>query len=213
VPEAAELVLTVAANDFQRDLLLPAFRARVAAQVRRLELRVIPSLAPTAELLRERHCDLIITPRPPEGSDILQKRMFLDRVACFYDKEVRSAPRTVADYTAAPHVMVVYEGGRKTQFDQEIESRGIARKLGASVPNFSGVAAFLRGTDMLASVPSLMRTGVMRGFGVAPLPCKISPLPMYVVWHRRHQEDPAQRFLRAELEAAARAVLSEIEAM
>jgi hypothetical protein len=36
---------------------------------------------------------------------------------------------------------------------------------------------------------------------------------MYVVWHRRHQEDPAQRFLRAELEETAHAVLSEIEPM
>ncbi len=37
-PKEADLVLTVAANDFQRDLLLPAFRARVAAKVRSLLL-------------------------------------------------------------------------------------------------------------------------------------------------------------------------------
>jgi DNA-binding transcriptional LysR family regulator len=211
VAEEAELVLTVAGNDFQRDLLLPAFRARVAAKVRSLLLRVIPSLAPTAELLRERHCDLIITPRPPEGSDILQKRLLVDHIACFYDAAARSAPRTLGEYTTALHVTVVYEGGRKTLFDQQIESCGVVRKLGATVPNFSGVAEFLRGTDMLASVPSLMRTGIMRGFGVMPLPCKIPPMPLYVVWHRRHQDDPAQRFLRAELEATTREVMSKIE--
>lgn len=211
-PEEAEIELTVAANDFQRDLLLPAFRAQVAAKVRRFVLHVIPSLAPTAELLRERRCDLIVTPRPPEGSDILQKRLLVDHIACFYDRDVRAAPGTLADYTSALHVTVVYEGGRKTRFDQEIESLGIARRLGATVPNFDGVAAFLRGTEMLASLPSLMRLGIMSGFGVAPLPCAISPLPMYIVWHRRHDEDPAQRFLRAELEAAARAVLKGMEA-
>ncbi len=141
----------------------------------------------------------------------MQKRLLVDRIACFYDAEARAAPRTLGEYTAALHVTVVYEGGRKTLFDQQIESRGVARKLGATVPNFSGVAEFLRGTDMLASLPSLMRTGIMRGFGVAPLPCKIPAMPMYVVWHRRHQEDPAQRFLRAELEATTRDVMIKIE--
>jgi DNA-binding transcriptional LysR family regulator len=211
-PEEAEIELTVAANDFQRDLLLPAFRARVSAKLRRFVLHVIPSLAPTAELLRARHCDLIVTPRPPEGSDILQKRLLVDHIACFYDRTVRGAPKSLADYTAALHVTVVYEGGRKTRFDEEIESLGVARKVGATVPNFDGIAAFLKGTEMLASAPSLMRLGIMRGFGVAPLPCAISPLPMYIVWHRRHDEDPAQRLLRAELEAAARAVLKSIDA-
>jgi DNA-binding transcriptional LysR family regulator len=210
VAQEAEIELTVAANDFQRDLLLPAFRARIASKVRRFLLHVIPSLAPSADLLRERHCELIITPRPPEGSDILQKRLLVDHIACFYDVEARAAPRTLADYTAAPHVTVVYEGGRKTRFDQEIESQGVTRKLGATVPNFSGVPAFLRGTDMLASLPSLMRLGIMRGFGVAPLPCKISAMPMYLVWHRRHDEDPGHRFVRAELEETARTVMREI---
>jgi hypothetical protein len=39
-------------------------------------------------------CQLIITPRPPEGSDILQKRLFEDRYGVFYDPA--SAPRRPA---------------------------------------------------------------------------------------------------------------------
>ena len=61
---------------------------------------------------------------------------------------------------------------------------------------------------MLASLPSLMRTGIMRGFGSSPLPCKIGALPMYMVWHRRDLEDPASRWLRDELEATAHDVMA-----
>jgi DNA-binding transcriptional LysR family regulator len=210
-PADAEIELTIAANDFQRDLLLPGFRARLAAKVRRLTVHVIASEAPSPELLRERHVDLIITPRPPEGSDILQKRLLIDRVACFYDARARERPRSLKDYAAALHVSVVYESGRRTLFDEEIERCGVVRRMGATVPNFSGVAAFLEGSDMLASVPSLMRTGIMRGFGVAPLPVKISPTPMYLVWHLSHHDDPAQRFVREELEAATRDRLIQIK--
>ncbi|MFZ1989491.1 MAG: LysR family transcriptional regulator [Alphaproteobacteria bacterium] len=210
-PATAAIHLAIAANDFQRDLLLPSFHARVSARVKRLSIEIIPSEAPSAEMLRERHADLVITPRPPEGTDILQKRLLVDKVACFYDARARERPRSLKDYLAARHVAVVYEGGRKTLFDQEIEWVAGLREMSVTVPNFSGVAAFLEGSTMIASLPSLMRTGIMRGFGMSPLPCKISPLPMYMVWHRRDLEDPASRWLRDELEATAHEVMAGVK--
>jgi len=57
----------------------------VRAQARGFTLRVIRSGVPTADLLREEHCQLIITPRPPEGTDILQKQLFEDSYRVFYD--------------------------------------------------------------------------------------------------------------------------------
>lgn len=211
-PAETEIRLAIAANDFQRDLLLPEFRARVAAKLKRLSIEVIPSEAPTTEMLRQRHADLVITPRPPEGVDILQKRLLTDKIACFFDKRSRTAPKSLKEYLSAKHVEVIYEGGRKTLFDQEIERVAGARQMCVSVPNFSGVAAFLQGSDMLASLPSLMRTGIMRGFGTSALPCKIGSLPMYMVWHRRDLEDPASRWLREELEATARDVMARVRA-
>lgn len=208
IPEETQLVLTVAANDFQRDLLLPAFQQRLTERVKMLRLIVIPSRAPTAEMLREGRCDLIVTPRPPEGSDIVQKRLLVDRFACFFDSSRREAPSTLEEYLAARHVTVVYEDGRRLVFDDQLESRGLTRRIGVAVTDFAGVAAFLRGTDMLASVPSLLRAGAMRAFGVAPLPFPAPDLSMYLVWHRRHQDDPAHVWLRGELEAVANALVT-----
>jgi DNA-binding transcriptional LysR family regulator len=204
------LVLTVAANDFQRDLLLPAFQRRLTPQLRSLRLIVIPSRAPTAEMLREGRCELIITPRPPDGSDILQKRLLTDRFVCFFDPRERGAPATVEDYLAARHVTVAYEDGRRLEFDELLEARGLARIVGVAVPNFGGVGAFLRGTDMLASLPSLLRTGPLAGFASAPLPLSAPEVSMYLVWHRRHHDDPAHAWLRAELEEVAREVAGEM---
>ncbi len=47
-------------------------------------------------LLREQGCHLILTPRPPEGADILQKRLFEDRYVVFHDPAQRAAPATRA---------------------------------------------------------------------------------------------------------------------
>jgi DNA-binding transcriptional LysR family regulator len=202
-PEDTDLVLTVAANDFQRDLLLPALQRRVTARLKSLRLIVIPSRAPTADMLRERRCDLIITPRPPEGSDILQKRLLTDHYVCFFDRRERGAPQTLEEYLEARHVTVAYEDGRRLEFDELLEARGLSRVVGVAVPNFGGIADFLRGTGMLASLPSLLRLGPLGRFGIAPLPLSTPDISMYSVWHRRHHDDPAHIWLRSELEQVA----------
>ncbi|MBW4053602.1 MAG: LysR family transcriptional regulator [Proteobacteria bacterium] len=206
-PQDTELIVTVAANDFQRDLLLPALQRRLAARLKDFRLIVIPSRAPTPELLREGRCDLIITPRPPEASDILQKRLLTDRYVCFFDSRQRAAPATLAEYLAGRHVTVAYEDGRRLEFDDLLEARGLSRPVAVAVPNFGGIAAFLRGTDMLASLPSLLSLGALAGFAIAPLPLSAPEVAMYAVWHRRHHEDPAHLWLRAELEEVAAGIL------
>lgn len=202
-PATAEFPVTVAANDFQRDLFLPEFFRRITAVAPGLRMRVIPSGVPTADILREARCDLLITPRPPAGADIFQKRLLADRWVCFYDGAARPAPRTEADYFRARHVSVVYERGDRLAFDSGLEQRGRKRDFAVTVPNFSGVPVFLRGSAYLATLPGLTRTGIMRGFDSAPLPFDFPEMPMYLVWHRRHHLDPAYGWLRSVLQEVA----------
>lgn len=195
--------VTVAANDLQRDLLLPTVLAALQAQAPGLALRVIPSGVPTPELLRDGHCQLVISPRPPEAADLVQKRLFEDRHAVFYDADQRQAPSDLADYLAAEHVTVVYEPRRRLDLDQVLAERGVVRRFVASVPGYAGVAAFVRGSARLTTAPSLLGRGLLQGLAMAepPLPCP--PLPMYLVWHLRHQADPMHQWLRQAVEAAA----------
>jgi len=210
-PASARLSLTIAANDFQRDLLLPSFYRRVAAKVRSLNLRVIPSQSPTPAMLRENRCDLLVTPLPPSGIDIVQKRLLQDHYVCYYDSRARPAPASHADYLAARHITVVYTDNERLDFDRRLEASGLHRDIAISVPSFSGVPAFLRGSDMLASMPSLLAPDVMRGFASVPIPLPsragaLAKLPMFMVWHQRYQKDPAHLWLREELEQTCRLV-------
>jgi len=104
--------ITIAANDLQRDVLLPPLLARLRTEAPGVTLRVLPSNVPSVDMLRSGQCDLVISPRPPEGSDIVQKRLFEDRYRVFYDAAERSAPVTEADYLTADHATVAYDGRR-----------------------------------------------------------------------------------------------------
>lgn len=196
--------VTIAANDFQRDALLPALMQRLRQAAPGLSLRVIPSDVPTPEMLRQQQCQLIISPRPPEGADILQKRLFADRYRVFYDPALRSAPTTADDYLAAEHVTVVYAPQRPLELDALLLSRGVVRRFAVQVPGFSGLPSFIAGTPWLATVPGLLQNHLMRDLASAPVPVPCPEMPMYMIWHQRHQQDPAHQWLRQQLEAVAR---------
>ena len=203
-PARWQTTFTIAANDFQRDALLPALMQRLRERAPGVSLRVIASDVPTPEMLRQQHCQLIISPRPPEGTDIVQKRLFADRYRVFYDPAVRQAPRTRKDYLAAEHVTVLYAPQRPLDLDQHLQAKGIERRFRIMVPGFAGLPAFMRGTDLLATVPGLMRDHLMRGLADAEVPLPCPAMPMYMIWHLRHQQDAAHRWLRAQLEDIAR---------
>ncbi|MBP6276413.1 MAG: LysR family transcriptional regulator [Limnohabitans sp.] len=200
--------VTIAANDFQRDALLPALMQRLRETAPSVSLRVIPSDVPTPEMLRQQHCQLIISPRPPEGADILQKRLFADRYRVFYDPAVRSAPTTAEDYLAAEHVTVVYTPQRPLDLDALLLSRGVVRRFAVQVPGFSGLPSFIAGTPWLATVPGLLQNHLMRDLASAPVPVPCPDMPMYMIWHQRHQQDPAHQWLRQQLEAVARPLVT-----
>jgi len=199
---------TIAANDLQRDLLLPPLLRRLRAAAPGVTLRVLPSNAPQPSLLRDEGCHLVVTPRPPQGSDIFQKRLFEDRHVVFYDPAHTQPPRTQAAWLAAEHVSVLYDGRRGLHFDEWLLSEGLQRPLVAAVPGMAALASLVRGGPWIATAPSLLAEGALRGLGVAELPFAAPPLRMYAVWHLRHQADPVMRWLRAELEAVVTEVLA-----
>ncbi|WP_205960651.1 LysR family transcriptional regulator [Ramlibacter rhizophilus] len=198
-PARWEAVVTIAANDFQRDLLLPPLASRLRVRAPGVVLRVIPSGVPRLEMLRRDECQLVISPRPPDGADVLQQRLFTDRWRVFYDPSRRAPPRLREEYLAASHATVVYDPHRGIELDQRLEASGLHRRFAVMVPGFAALAAFLRGSELVATAPGLLARHTLTGLAHCEPPVPCEPLPMYALWHLRHQHEPAHQWLRAQL--------------
>jgi DNA-binding transcriptional LysR family regulator len=209
-PARWQTTVTIAANDFQRDLLLPPLAARLRVAAPGVALRVIPSAVPRLEMLRADDCQLVISPRPPDGADIVQKRLFEDQYRVFYDASVRGAPRDEAEYLAADHATVVYDPRRSLDLDQHLAARGLARRFTVMVPSFSALPAFVRGTPLLTTAPALLARHSLSGLASCPPPVPCPPMPMYLIWHARYQQDAAHRWLRSQLEAVVAPALAKV---
>lgn len=205
-PSDSRMSLTIAANDFQRDLLLPALHRRLREALADLTLDIVPSGMPTPDILAKGHADLLITPHPPDGAQMYQRQLLVDRQVCFFDPAIRRAPRTRAAYLAARHITLTFGPGEHARLDSHLREQGVNRKIELRVSNFSAIPPFLRGTDLVATLPSLLKLGPMQDFSSCVAPVDTGPFAMYAVWHRRVHQDPAHRWLRDELYACANAL-------
>lgn len=198
-PARWRCTFTIAANDFQREVLLPPLMAWLRRQAPGVVLRVIASNIPSLDMLRQEHCQLVISPRPPDGGDVMQKRLFEDDYCVYFDASQRDAPRSLAEYLAAQHITVLYEPRRPLDLDQWLSSQGIARNFQVLVPGLAALPAFVRGTQLLATAPSLLHQHLFKDLSQANTPMPCPKMPMYMVWHKRYQDDPSHRWLRSGL--------------
>ena len=189
----------LAADDVQRDFILPAFFKRVRAEAPGVSFDVIPSHSSSLDILREDRCQLMIIPHPPEAADVIQRRLLTDHYVCYYDSECREAPSTLEAYLAAQHVAVVLAGSRSLLVDKAIGELGLDRNIFLTLPNFAGISEFIRGTDLLATLPSLLGGNGMQGMACHTLPFESPELNMYMLWHKRYQTSPSHRWLRQTL--------------
>ncbi len=173
-PTRWRATFAIAANDLQRDALLPALLARLRERAPGVALRVIPSDVPTPEMLRAERCNLIVSPRPPEAADVMQKRLFEDSYRVFYDPARRRAPRTRAEYLAAGHVTVVYEPRRALDLDAHSRPGG---SRGASPSRFPASPACPPSCAALTSSRLPRACSGSGSFRASPAPRRRSPAP------------------------------------
>jgi len=195
-PGQLQRTLTIAANDLQRDLLLPALLQRLRSQAPEIRLRVLPSDVPSADILRGQAVELVISPRLPDTSDIKHRRLFSDSYRVFYDPKVRRPPRSLRQYLQSEHVAVVHTTQQRLELDELLLRKGMDRDFAVTLSSFGGVPGFILGTDRLATLPGRLRQGLLRGLGDAAPPFPTPDMPMYAAWHIRHQDDPVHRWLR-----------------
>lgn len=198
-PAEAELKWAVAANDFQRDLLMPAFYQRVSTQVADFSLHIEPSEIPTVNSLRDGDFDLILSPMAPDAPDVMQKRLFGSGGSCFYDANAREAPSSEADYKTARYISLTFMAGKNIKGDVHPVLTAIDQNVRIRVSNFAGLAEFLRGSKLLAIAPSLMINSHLKGFASVPFPYQSDHLSMYMLWHQRNQLDAVHHWLRQQL--------------
>jgi len=125
---------------------------------------------------------------------------------------------TVDAWTTWPHVSVAIGNDANNPIDEAIRELGLVRRIGARIPDFSGVAPLLAGTNMLGTFPPLAMVDDVRVYGLRALkpPVPLPPFMARFYWSSRLANDPAGRWIRgivleiyARLQSSAESMLTD----
>jgi len=97
-----------------------------------------------------------------------------------------------------PHLLVDIANNIRNPINQELEAIGKGRTIGASIPDFSGVAPLVARTNMLATFPMLSMQHDMQVYDLRVLtpPLELRPFPVRFCWSSRLANTPANRWIR-----------------
>ena len=200
-PAQAERSFTILTPDIGEVAFLPGVlrRLRLEAPQVRLQATAKPRQA-AAEALESGDADLAVGFFPDlQKAGFFQQGLFKTSYACIACAEAGPAlvRMTQKQYLAARHV-VVRPDGREHLLDSFLDSKGWRRHVTLELSHFMSLLALLPGTDLVATVPEDIATVMERHIPIRriALPFRAPVIDVQQFWHRRMQNDPANRWLR-----------------
>jgi DNA-binding transcriptional LysR family regulator len=208
-PVRAERSFTILTPDIGEVAFLPGVLKRLRQEAPHVKLQAIakPRKA-AAEALESGEADLAVGFFPDlQKAGFFQQALFQTSYACIACARNASAgPRMpLKQYLAASHI-VVRPDGREHTLDRFLEDKGYQRHVTLELSHFMSLLALLPGTDLIATVPDDIATVVGRHVPLKTVELPFKPPKIHVqqFWHRRMQDDPANRWLRGLFHAVNR---------
>jgi DNA-binding transcriptional LysR family regulator len=209
--DTLERVFTVRWHDALTAACGPALVAAVHRQAPGVRLRLVAEAASDTPELRRGEVDLASGTAPSALPDVQSLLLGEDRlvVALRTGHPLTARPLTVERYAAAEHLTVSRRGRLHDPVDAAMEALGLRRTVVAAAPSAATALQLVRETDLLVAVPgTISRTALdTLGLTTLALPVAMPPIPVHLMWHRRHDNDRAHRWLREQACAAVGAVL------
>ena len=198
-PLSEEMNFTIAANDFPIQLIFPKLLKELSEEGIHLRIRFISSGIPKVSILRASRYRMLITPTPPEDSDLQKVALIQSKMEIFYDSTVRKPPKTWKQFTERSYVEVRFSDTETSLMALPSIDASTMNPPTVSVPNFSSLAPMIKGTDRITTQLAAMKLGLLKDLDSAPLPFKTDALNLFLIWHRRENDDPAHQWLRQKI--------------
>ncbi|MGW0122791.1 LysR family transcriptional regulator [Streptomyces sp. NPDC003327] len=196
---ALERVFTVRWHDALTTTCGTALVAAVHRQAPGVKLRLTVEPGYDTPELRRGEVDVASSAEPPSRPDIRHRLIGEDRIilAVRAGHPLTEGPVTVERYAAANHVTVSRRGSLGDRVDEVVAALGHERRVIVSAPATDTALQLARDADIVATLPDAVTRSARHHLGLTalPLPFDLPPVPLYLLWHQRYDNDPAHTWL------------------
>jgi DNA-binding transcriptional LysR family regulator len=210
IASAAERRFTIAVNNYAAVVLAGPIIAdcRVLAPRIRLSLRPSGTLGLT-ELLERGELDLVISAVEAPADRFAAQVLMEDRYVAVMRRGHPAARGrlTLAAFAKLPHLVISSSGEDVGFVDAALVSRGKSRSVILETPYLSAGPVLVQ-SDMVAVLGRQIAQEFRRAHPIElkDLPFDAPKLRSIMLWHRRFDDQPAHRWLRATVASAAAAI-------
>ena len=197
-PAALERTFRVSCNFYERNLILPAVFKELRQQAPNARMVVVSAGTQGMHHLNQGQADLWIGPMLPEGEGFYCRALFKDSYVCVMDREnpLAARPVTVEQFTAANHVEVSYGEDWTSEYLSLLEPMlGDLPQSRLTVPSPGDVPNIVRGTDLIATIPSLYAEMLGDRVHIARFP-EEAFLRIGLVWNKRTHGSVVHKWFR-----------------
>ncbi|MGW4133242.1 LysR family transcriptional regulator [Amycolatopsis japonica] len=195
-----ERVFTVRWHDALTAACGTALIAAVHRQAPGVRLRLTAEPGDDTPELRRGEVDLASGTGPPSLPDIRHHLIGHDRLAVAVrpGHPLAEQPMTAENYAAAEHLTVSRRGRLRDRIDDVLATLGHERRVIASAPTTATALHLARDTDLVVTLPDAVTRATREQLGLItlPLPLQMPDVPLHLLWHQRHHNDPAHVWLR-----------------
>jgi DNA-binding transcriptional LysR family regulator len=207
-PATARRAFHIATTDYVELVLLPELIHRIAATAPGIDLWIHGNPEPQATDLATTAIDVLIMPRGRVVvPGLVERHLFDEEFSCVMRADHPLAGRrlTLARFCAASHLLVAPRGLPGGIVDDRLAALGKSRRVAVAVPHFLAAAHVLARTDLISTLPCRVIETMGPLVGLVPVapPLELTGFALGMLWHERHQHDPAHRWLRDQLAAVA----------
>jgi len=208
-PLIEQMEFTIAANDFPIQLIFPKLLKELSEEGINPRIRFIPSGIPSVSILRASRYRMLITPTPPDDSDLKKVSLIQSKMEVFYDSTVRKPPKTWKQFAESRYVEVRFSDTESSLMALPSIDISKMNPPTVSVPNFGSLAPMIKGTDRITTQLAAMKLGLLKDLASAPLPFKTNTLNLFLVWHRRENDDPAHQWFRQKIIGTVNSIIGD----
>ncbi len=204
VPEEDQGVLRIAGNALERDLFIePLFRlVRQVAPGLSVQVVRTGSGFQVVEDLQQGRTDLAFFHTDLSSADGIRRRVLLKtRYRVFHDPDMQSPPHDLESYCRCQHAWVSLGPDTHSVIDAKLQSLGRDRRVVLSAADFDTLAALVRNTDIVVTLPEVFCQSSFREFSSVELPWKPPAVSWAVLWHARQHNAARHRYWRQRISA------------
>jgi DNA-binding transcriptional LysR family regulator len=197
----------IAANNHAARAVVPALTRRVAKLAPAVVLEVRPiGMQHVLDQLDGGMAELALSTLTEGGNRFKCVGLLEDEYVVILSNTHRLATEpelSIDDFVTLPHIVSTSGGDDSSAIDDALAEHGIARHVVARVPLHS-LISLLIGSNSLSVVPRHVASTLV---AICPLIMRPLPIPsprisLSMIWHRRLDNHPAHRWLRATLRAS-----------